>query len=1155
MMLSEIVSPESYVARSVNLERDMGDEGTLSQYFLTGKGLEIINRLVDSLNGSKISAWSLTGPYGMGKSSFANYLLSLCGPKRQNHTKLAKKMLTEKDPELVEKFDQVIVEHRSITKGFFRVRATSSFQSVNHTLARGLLRSLRVDGSNGKLFKNPNKLASKVKKLLEYDHIDTQTLMDLFKEIRHKIRSPVIIVIDEFGKNLEFMARYPDRGDLYILQTLAETDNIFLWVCLHQAFEEYATGFSTRQLQEWGKIQGRFEDVSFVEPKMQMIEFIGKALIRKTIPSSIEEKIENWADSFSHKAKQLNLSEFDAINTKAFSSFYPLHPLAAIILPELCVRFAQNDRTLFAFLCGGEPNALPSFLTSQSIIPETGTLETLGLNYLYDYFISSFQTISANRPESNRWIEINNIIENTAKLPEEEHRLLKIIGLLNLISGLLGFRASEKLLSYAVFQPFSENKKFEFVKNVVRNLNQKGILIYREYADEYRLWEGTDFDIVSAMKEQRERLSAQPLVEILEKTLPLMPLTASRHSYETGTLRHFEGRWFDVVKLLNEAPEFLLAGEAYGFILYCFGNEIIQKEFIGKTKDNRPVVVAYARCEDQIRDVILDAAAAKAILTEYPELERDGVARKEARHRAQVAGERLKGYLSDLFNPGHPDVKWFANNKEELLRSHRDLSSLLSRLCNEFYKNCPIIQNELINRNKLTSAAAKARRELIEAMLVKEAHENLGMQGTGPEVAIYRTMLKAEGLHRKEENGIWKFEQPNPNSHFSEAWSALVKLTNEADGRSLPVQSLIDMLKRPPFGMKEGPIPVLLCLFLIIHSDEIAVYQEDAFLPFLGPEEMELMTKRPEYFKIRSFAPVGSLEMIFQIYKNLLSPQLTSHEKVLRNITIVNVIGPLVQFVNNLPFYVQRTKTLSKHAQNLRHVILNAREPMDLLFVDIPQAVGIPPFDQTGPVSDKTTHDFQTRFRSALLDLSHAYTGFLKRAKGVFLSIFSVEDDLDILREDLKEAAVILLNRCTDKDLRPFISCLTRPYSSEEEWMIAVATIISGRPFDSWRDMDEDAFPSKLSDFVRRFKDVEAIAAAEEALPQMKRDHEARLVSLTRPDGKSYSEVFWFNRKQRKKLGKSLSNLEKELSPEELKCLFALIGDSIMNKEKPFGEE
>ena len=60
MILSKIVSPDAVVARSVNIERDMRNANTLCQYILTAKGLEIISCLVPSLNGGKVSAWSLT---------------------------------------------------------------------------------------------------------------------------------------------------------------------------------------------------------------------------------------------------------------------------------------------------------------------------------------------------------------------------------------------------------------------------------------------------------------------------------------------------------------------------------------------------------------------------------------------------------------------------------------------------------------------------------------------------------------------------------------------------------------------------------------------------------------------------------------------------------------------------------------------------------------------------------------------------------------------------------------------------------------------------------------------------------------------------------------------------------------------------------------
>jgi len=1146
MILSEVLSTNAFIARSVNLERDIGDKNTLSHYVLTAKGLEIISRFVAGLNGEKVSAWSLTGPYGMGKSSFANFLMSLCGPKYNSETKFARRILAEKERLLLNDFEKALARRRVITKGFFRVPVTSAFQPINLTLANGLIQSIKRSSIIKK--EDAKALAIKIHHLIKKEQIDAQKLLELYKETAQRARSLIAIVIDEFGKSLEYMARHPSDGDIYIIQALAETEGIYLWVCLHQAFEEYSLGFSKRQLQEWGKIQGRFEDITFVEPRMQMVSFIAHTLKRKKHPPT-ESLIDRWADKFYKQAKRLNLIEFKHISAELIAQFYPLHPLAAMILPELCIRFAQNDRTLFAFLCGGESNALPAYLSSKHISPERNQLWSLGPEYLYDYFVTSMYNFAQYRPESHRWIEVTNMVENARRLPDLQYKICKIVGLLNLISSPLGFQASNKLISYALYRPFEDDVISEkTVQEALRSLCKKGILNYREYSDEYRLWEGTDFDITSAIQKQKEKFAFQSLVRILEKILPLSPLTASRHSYQTGTLRHFERKWCALSELCDSTPD-CSSDEVDGLILYCFGQEPPPKALPTITKDGLPLVVAYANCEEQLREMILDVAAAEAILEESPELSRDGVARKEARFRLHVAKDRLSRFVNELFAPGNPEVTWYYKDKAEILSTHRSLSYLLSDLCDSTYSSCPVIRNELINRNKLSSAAARARRELMEAMLTEETCENLAMQGTGPEVAIYRTMFKAEGLHIEGENGNWQFVKPKINSTFFEAWAALLELTKKATSQAVPVQAFIDTLKRPPFGMKDGPIPVLLCLFFIIYSDEIAIYQEGAFVPFLGPEEMELMAKRPEYFKVRRFAPVGTLGVVFQLYRNLLNSQIQSHEKTLRNITLVNVVGPLIQFVNNLPFYVQHTKSLSKQAQNLRHALLNAREPIDLLFKDIPQALGIPPFDQANGVSEEAAHEFQTRFRSALIELSQAYEHLLRRIEEVFLDVLS-ENDFDALCKKLEGISITLLSRCTDKDLRPFVSCLSRSYATKEKWIIAISTIVSGRPVESWRDVDEDAFPAKLNDFVRRFKALEAIAAAEKGSLGTKHGQEARFISLTRPDGQSYSELIWLNRRQKKGLRKSLSNLKKEYSLEELKCLFALLGDHIMNSRK-----
>ena len=86
---------------------------------------------------------------------------------------------------------------------------------------------------------------------------------------------------------------------------------------------------------------------------------------------------------------------------------------------------------------------MPAFL-EREIYNDT-TLPAMGLDYLYDYFFS----ISANKPtyqaESQRWLEIHDIISEAGSVSEQESALLKNIGVLNLLSGITGISADYRL--------------------------------------------------------------------------------------------------------------------------------------------------------------------------------------------------------------------------------------------------------------------------------------------------------------------------------------------------------------------------------------------------------------------------------------------------------------------------------------------------------------------------------------------------------------------------------------------------------------------------------------------------------------------------------------------------------------------------------------
>ena len=75
-------------------------------------------------------------------------------------------------------------------------------------------------------------------------------------------------------------------------------------------------------------------------------------------------------------------------------------------------------------------------------------------------------------------------------------------------------------------------------------LENNSIITYRHYNDTYIIWEGSDIDIATKLREAATHVSAtSTLTTNLSRYMPTRPLVAMRHLFETGTLRHFTVRY------------------------------------------------------------------------------------------------------------------------------------------------------------------------------------------------------------------------------------------------------------------------------------------------------------------------------------------------------------------------------------------------------------------------------------------------------------------------------------------------------------------------------------------------------------------------------------------------------------------------------------
>ena len=120
-------------------------------------------------------------------------------------------------------------------------------------------------------------------------------------------------------------------------------------------------------------------------------------------------------------------------------------------------------------------------------------------------------------------------------------------------------------------------------------------------------------------------------------------------------------------------------------------------------------------------------------------MQSDGVARREVRYRLVQAEELLDESLSQAFDVAENRNLCWIQGKRKTLSHVTDISARLSDVCDDVYLKTPILWNELINRRDLTSQGAKARMELIAAMLNNADQEKLGFEGYGPEVSMYHS--------------------------------------------------------------------------------------------------------------------------------------------------------------------------------------------------------------------------------------------------------------------------------------------------------------------------------------------------------------------------------------------------------------------------------
>ena len=989
---------------SINIEHSTFNP---ESYIVTPNALGVVGHIIDSFN-TGIHSFNIIGSYGTGKS---NFLLAL-------------------EDSLVNN-SHILLANKGQFNGYTRFRFCKIVGDYT-SLQNLLIEHLFPNSASENLFENLSRFFAEAENRDEF----------------------VFIVIDEFGKLLEYAAKNNPERELYIFQKFtefvnSEERNVILLTTLHQNFNSYARVLNESQRHEWNKVKGRFLEIVFNEPVEQLLYLAAKRIER------ISRPILNKGFKLIYDLAQNTRFASSSIKYEDTAErLYPLDLFAAQALTLSIQRYGQNERTLFSFLESTGEGSLQQFKESEHT--------TYNLADVYDYDIYNFHSfLSEINADSAAWAGIRVSLERVeglfdAEVVDDAIKLVKAIGMINLF-GNAGISCTKNDLSL-----YAKNALgIVSPSGVIDLLAQYKIIRYAEYKSQYVLFEGTDVNI------EGELLKASGIVprskDVVDKLLENFSLPvefANAIYYRKGTPRYFEYVISDYP--INKQPQ----NEIDGYINLVFNESLTLEKFKQETSTvEEAILYAYFKQTDKIIDHIwmLDKLAYVQNIVDSA----DKVAHRELKALMNHERSLLNASVLDALFRYSQDVVWVYRGNEISINSKASFNKFLSRICDEVYFSTPIFINEMVNKHKPGGAISLARVNYLSHLLENSAEYNLGFEDSmfKPEKTIYLTLLKNTGIHRQF-LGVYELDAPQEES-FNDLWSISEAFMESSKEKPRKLSLLINILKARPFKLKQGVIDLWIPTYLIIKKNDYSLYNDmGVFIPSINREVLDIMQKSPGGFQIKAFNVEGVKLDLYNKYREALS---LSQDGEFTTTSLIETIRPFLVFYKKLNKYAKQTKRLKKTTLQFRNVLSAARDPEKTFFEDLPLALGFK--DSVLTSNDEVLKSYVELLQNAIRELRSCYVNLISRIENALVDSLCLKStDFIQYKKELEERYSCLKTYLLTDKQKAILNRILSPATDKISWYQSLAYIILDKQLDNLID-EEEAY--LIDNLIHLFKELD----------------------------------------------------------------------------------
>lgn len=1003
---------------SANIENGIA-EG--SKYIVTPNTQKVLQEIVDGYQ-IGIHSFSIIGTYGTGKSSF---LLQL-----ESDLKASKDRLLLNNPKV---------------------------------LYDGTFEILNVLGDSKPL---SELLREKLCECFESTETNVLHLLKIYYDKLKRQNKFLLIVIDEFGKNLEYAAKHNPEEELYFIQKFCEfvnapTRNILLLTTLHQNFSAYSKRLNTEQKNEWTKVKGRFQEVVFAEPIEQLL-----FLAAEHISTEHKYKV---TDSNFHKIYRLAVDRKFVSSEFTFdtaSKLYPMDTFAAYAVTRSIQRYGQNERSLFSFLNAKGNYSLNAFKPKGN--------RTYNLAEVYDYVVNSYHSyLNEANSDSSNWASIRIAIERVEGGDWKESqqmldaiKMVKAIGMLNLFGNAGFLMTTVDMAEYADMA-----LDIEYSSTIISELIRQKIVRYAEYKKRLILFEGTDINIEEEVA-RAGLVIPKPInfVDDLRLYFNNRVAPVKAYYYHRGTPRFFE------YQLLSEPQDIVPIGDVDGYVQMIFStSENDYKELLTFSQScEHAIIFAFFNNTEEIVEHLHNIQKYQYIIEKVLIDKSDRVALKELVQQIDFEKTLLNKSLSDsLFSYGD-NVVWIYKGDEKVVNSQRDFNKLLSSVCDDVYHLTPIINNELFNKHKLSSNIAGAKAKYLQALLENSNQDDLGFDKDKfpPEKTIYYTLLRNTGLHVGGE-----FTEAPNNRDIQTLWDACEDFLFSTREKARSLSELVKKLSAQPYKIKEGVLDFWLPTYLFIKRQDYSLYGANGqYIPNFNVELLDLMKKHMGEFKVKAYAVDGVKLQLFNQYRKFLN--LGDNDSIKGN-SFIETIKPFLFFYSRqLNEYAKHTKTLP-HEETIkfREVLANAKDPEKAFLEDLPKALG---YDVERLKDANAVQDYCSVIQRAVRELRGCYNQLIDRIENNLIESLGLESGeyTEYVKEIQQRLSKVKINLLNPR-LKEFYLHVMTHFDNRVEWFQSVCYAVVGIPLERLTDDQE---PKLHDDLVFLFRECEQKAILSESL-------------------------------------------------------------------------